>query len=112
MVGVVLIARPPFLFGTQTASVDLVDLEDIDPSINMPPAEKGTPEQRLLAVGYVVLFIIPSSILTVAQGCIIGCAGCNRSLYVGIISYASAYLSEVGQSRVYEQSGKEHILCI
>lgn len=45
-VGVVLIARPEFLFGSH----QVVPVEGID----LPPAEKGTNAERLVAVGYVI----------------------------------------------------------
>jgi hypothetical protein len=48
--GVILIARPEFLFG-QHAHVAAA--ASIDGSLNLaPPSEKGTPTQRLIAVGY------------------------------------------------------------
>lgn len=52
--GVVLIARPEFLFGQNSNSTVLVDGHEA------PSAEKGTPTQRLIAVGCVH----PTSVLT------------------------------------------------
>lgn len=56
LVGVMLIARPEFLFGAHTAAMPTTatgGLDDVGGAIG--PAERGTPAQRLGAVGYVLL---------------------------------------------------------
>lgn len=47
--GVVLIARPPFLFGTGSNGTGVPLTEEVTDS----PARIVTPEQRLIAVGYI-----------------------------------------------------------
>ncbi|KAG8813676.1 hypothetical protein FRC17_001464 [Serendipita sp. 399] len=47
--GVVLIARPPFLFGEPHV---------VNPTPDAPPVEKGTPTQRLIAVGVALLGVL------------------------------------------------------
>ncbi|TRM65467.1 hypothetical protein BD626DRAFT_567375 [Schizophyllum amplum] len=54
LVGVVLIARPPFIFGSAAdLPVPLTDAEGIEDAGAAPidPAERGTPQDRLMAVG-------------------------------------------------------------
>ena len=53
LVGVVLIARPTAIFGSGSHSV--TDSQLATPTTS--PVEKGTPAERLIAVGYVIALI-------------------------------------------------------
>lgn len=52
--GVILIARPAFLFGHHSphSSPDIISIDD-GGVVVADPEEKGTPRERLIAVGYV-----------------------------------------------------------
>ena len=52
LVGVVLIARPTAIFGSGSHSVT-----DSQLAPTTSPVEKGTPAERLIAVGYVIALI-------------------------------------------------------
>ena len=54
LVGVVLIARPTAIFGSASHSVSVTDSQLDTPT---SPVEKGTPAERLTAVGYVITSI-------------------------------------------------------
>jgi hypothetical protein len=51
--GVVLIARPPFLFGDYNVSLNLPAASDGNlPAVSGELAEKGSSTERMVAVGY------------------------------------------------------------
>ncbi|KAF9441674.1 hypothetical protein P691DRAFT_683172 [Macrolepiota fuliginosa MF-IS2] len=55
LAGVILIARPPFIFGTATTEVSDVSLEEGAPDVSI--GEAG-PEQRLIAVGVALIGVL------------------------------------------------------
>lgn len=60
LIGVILIARPTALFGN-TQTQDITTIGEGGPT-SMDSAEKGTPRDRLIAVGYVVPFDLSFSV--------------------------------------------------
>ena len=53
LLGVVLIARPTAIFGSESHSVPVVAVTN-DSQLSTSPVWKGTPAERLIAVGYVI----------------------------------------------------------
>lgn len=60
LIGVVLIARPTFIFGVHSAvALPSTAAGDVDSFIgDVGPSESGTPAQRLGAVGSVLLLLL------------------------------------------------------
>jgi hypothetical protein len=57
LLGVILIARPPFLFGHHDVSLEVPVTGDGHLSAEaVEPAEKGTSAERMIAVGYVTTY--------------------------------------------------------
>ena len=57
LLGVILIARPPFLFGHHDVSLEVPATADGHLSAEaVEPAERGTSAERMIAVGYVTTY--------------------------------------------------------
>ena len=77
LVGVVLIARPSAVFGSASHSVPVTDSQLATPT---SPVEKGTPAERLIAVGYVITLISNSNFKDTFKDCLDWSFGRFRSL--------------------------------
>ena len=80
LVGVVLIARPTALFGSASHSVPVVSVTESEPTTSTSPVEKGTPADRLIAVGYVIISISNFMLKISFKGCLDWSFGRFRSL--------------------------------